>query len=96
MHKATRTACSWHLTGSMPSPVEPNAITYSCQGQHVVQVCGLHKKCQSASFRAVHFGLEMKETDEISFNDEHFWEYQNGGSWESGVRSIVKVFCQSG
>jgi hypothetical protein len=92
MHKATGTACSWKLVGSMPSPVEPNVTTYTCQGQQVIQAHGLHKKRQSAVFKAVHFGLEMKATGEISFSDGHSWEYQIGGSQELEVRNIVKVF----
>jgi hypothetical protein len=46
-------------------------ITYIFQGKHVVQFRGLHKKRQSAVFRAVHFRLEMQATGKISFSGGH-------------------------
>jgi alkylation response protein AidB-like acyl-CoA dehydrogenase len=79
----------------MPSPVEPNVITYSCQGQQVVQVHGLHKKRQSTVFRAVHFGLEMQATGEINFNDvdipENIRSMVHGNQ---GFKILLKLFVK--
>jgi hypothetical protein len=44
-------------------------ITYSCQGQQVIQVRGLQKKCQSIAFREFYFRLESSKKTSLSFND---------------------------
>jgi hypothetical protein len=41
-------------------------ITYSFQGQQVIQVHGLHRKCLSAACRATRFGHKI-QTDGLSF-----------------------------
>jgi hypothetical protein len=41
-------------------------ITYSFQGQQVIQVRGLHRKRPSATCRATHFRLKI-QTDGLSF-----------------------------
>jgi hypothetical protein len=44
----------WHpyLIGSV--------ITYSCQGQQVIQVHSLHRKRPSATCKETHFGLKIQ------------------------------------
>jgi hypothetical protein len=51
-----------------PKALEPAdyVITYSCQGQQVIQVRGLHRKRPSATCRAAHFGLKIR-TGGLSF-----------------------------
>jgi hypothetical protein len=43
--------------------MEPNVITYSCQGKKVIQVCGLHMKRPSAAL----FGFEILAGKQIHF-----------------------------